>query len=130
VWDLLTRPEGLTRWWPEAAEVEPRLGGRVRLVFNEGADVVHGEVTRWEPPHALSFTWAPPMRPDVTTEIAFTVEPVDDARVRVEVVHTGWEAAPELRPGHERGWDLFLPRLADVAGTTEEGGKRWEPQSS
>lgn len=31
VWELLTDPAELPRWWPDAAELEPRVGGRSRV---------------------------------------------------------------------------------------------------
>ena len=36
IWDLLTDPIELARWWPDAAELEPWLGGRVVLTFGPG----------------------------------------------------------------------------------------------
>ena len=36
IWDLLTDPIELARWWPDAAELEPGLGGRVVLRFGPG----------------------------------------------------------------------------------------------
>lgn len=115
VFELLTDPGALVRWWPDVAELEPRIGGRVRLVFE--VNEVTGSVTRFEPPHVLAFTWAPPGRPDVETEVAFTLAEVAPARCRVEVVHRGWEHAPELRPAHDLGWRHYLGCLDDlVAG--------------
>jgi uncharacterized protein YndB with AHSA1/START domain len=96
------------------AELEPRLGGRVRMEFLGGESVVTGEVTRFEPPHALGFTWVRDKTPGVTTRVDFTVTPIDETRCRVEVVHSGWEQAPELRPMHDLGWSHFLGCLSDL----------------
>jgi uncharacterized protein YndB with AHSA1/START domain len=110
----LIDPKSLVRWWPDVAELEPRLGGRVRMEFLGGESVVTGEVTRFEPPHALGFTWVRDETPDVTTRIELTVTPLDETRCRVDVVHSGWEHAPELRPMHDLGWAHFLGCLADL----------------
>ena len=115
VFSLLTDPEQLVRWWPEAAELEPRLGGRVRMVFRGGESVVTGEVTRFDPPRALGLTWIRGENPDVVTTIDFTLEPLEGGRSRVELVHAGWEQAPELRPLHDAGWSHFLSSLAALA---------------
>jgi uncharacterized protein YndB with AHSA1/START domain len=115
VFSLLTEPAALVRWWPDVAELEPRLGGKVRFDFRGGASVVDGEVTRFEPPSALGFTWIRRESPDAVTQLDFTVERLDDERCRVEVVHAGWEQAPELRPMHEAGWAHFLGCLRDLA---------------
>jgi uncharacterized protein YndB with AHSA1/START domain len=115
LWRLLTEPDALVRWWPDVAELEPREGGRIRMVFAGNSSVVNGRVTRFEPPTGLGFTWEREQSPDVVTQVEFTVTDLGDGRCRVDVVHSGWEAAPELRPLHDLGWSHFLACLADLA---------------
>lgn len=115
LFDLLTDPDALVQWWPDVAELEPRLGGRVRMEFRGGESVVTGEVTRFDPPHGLGFTWVRAESPGVTTRVDFTVTAVEPGRSRVDVVHSGWEQAPELRPLHDAGWKHFLTCLGDLA---------------
>jgi uncharacterized protein YndB with AHSA1/START domain len=118
IWQLLTDPTELPRWWPDAAELEPRVGGRVVLTFGPGD--VSGEVTTWDPPGALGFTWEASNMPGVRLHVAFTVDDLGDGRSRVSVVHSGFEDTPaEAREAVAGGWAHFLPRLADVA--REEG---------
>lgn len=114
VWQLLTDPAELPRWWPDAAELEPRVGGRVKLDFGPGD--VSGEVTRWEPPSALAFTWVPSNMPGLELHVTFTVDDLGGGRSRVQVVHSGFETAPaEAREAVAGGWEHFLPRLARAA---------------
>jgi hypothetical protein len=47
--------------------------------------------------------------------VEFSVVAIDQGRSRVEVVHSGWKQAPELRPMHDAGWKHFLGCLADLA---------------
>ena len=115
VFALLTEPQELVRWWPDAAELEPREGGRVRMEFRGGEAVVNGTVKAFDPPRALAFSWFPSARPDVETEVAFTVTPLGDGRSRLDLVHSGWEHAPELRAMHDEGWGFFLGRLSKAA---------------
>jgi uncharacterized protein YndB with AHSA1/START domain len=115
VFPLLVEPASLVRWWPDLAELEPRVGGRVRMAFRGGESVVDGEVTRFEPPKALAFTWIRAERPEVTTQVELTVTALAADRCRVEVVHWGWEQAPDLRPLHDSGWAQFLACLAALA---------------
>lgn len=112
---LLVQPESLERWWPDVAELEPRVGGRVRMEFRGGESVVTGEVTRFEPPRAVAFTWVRAERPDVSTHVELTVTELDPDRCRVEVVHSGWEHVPEMRPMHDAGWAHFLGCLSALA---------------
>jgi uncharacterized protein YndB with AHSA1/START domain len=115
LFELLVEPAALVQWWPAVADLEPRLGGRVRMEFRGGESIVTGEVNRFEPPHGLGFTWVRAEAPDVTTQVDFTVSALDEGRSRIEVVHSGWEQAPELRPMHDAGWAHFLACLADLA---------------
>jgi uncharacterized protein YndB with AHSA1/START domain len=115
VFALLTEPQALVRWWPDAAELEPRLGGRVRMEFMGGTSVVTGEVTRYDPPETLGFTWVRAETPDVVTTVDFTITRLGSGRSRVEVVHAGWEQAPASRPMHDSGWSHFLGSLAALA---------------
>jgi uncharacterized protein YndB with AHSA1/START domain len=114
VWQLLTDPAELARWWPDAAELEPGIGGRVVLMFGPGN--VSGEITRWEPPAALGFTWQPSNMPAVALHVTFTLDDLGDGRSRVSVLHSGFEAArPEARDAVVEGWKRFLPRLVEAA---------------
>ena len=113
---LLVEPESLQQWWPDVAELEPRVGGRLRMEFRGGESVVTGEVTRFDPPRALAFTWVRHERPDAATLVELTVTPVGGERCRVEVVHSGWQhAPPDWRPLHDAGWSHFLACLAALA---------------
>jgi uncharacterized protein YndB with AHSA1/START domain len=112
---LLVEPASLQQWWPDVAELEPRLGGRVRMEFRGGESVVTGEVTRFEPPRAVAFTWIRGERPDVSTHVELTVTELGAERCRVEVVHSGWEQAADLRPMHDAGWEHFLACLTALA---------------
>jgi uncharacterized protein YndB with AHSA1/START domain len=115
VFPLLVEPESLQRWWPDVAELEPRVGGSVRMEFRGGESVVTGEVKRFEPPRGLAFTWVRGERPDVSTLVELTVTELGAERCRVDVVHSGWEQVPEMRPMHDAGWSHFLACLAALA---------------
>ena len=120
VFALWTEPDELVRWWPEAATFEPRVGGQVRLEFPQGD--VTGEVTRFEPPHALGFTWVRSDVPEYPTQVDVAISEIGEGRSRIELVHSGWDALPEeyaaeWAPIHEQGWQHFLSKLDDlVAG--------------
>ena len=119
VFELFTDPDQLVRWWPDAVRLDPRVGGRIELDFGERGSV-SGEITRFEPPHGLSFTWVRAIAPDVTTHIDVTISEAGDGRTQVRLVHSGWEAVPvdeveAWRAMHGAGWKFFLGCLADLA---------------
>lgn len=51
LWDAVTNPERLPRWFAPV-EGDLKLGGRYQVQGNAG-----GTITRCEPPHALDLTW-------------------------------------------------------------------------
>jgi uncharacterized protein YndB with AHSA1/START domain len=86
------------------------------VVLRFGPGDVRGEVTEWEPPRALGFTWEASNMPGVRLHVTFTVDDLGDGRSRVGVVHTGFAEAPaEARDAVAGGWAHFLPRLAEAA---------------
>lgn len=120
VFALWTEPDQLVSWWPEAATFEPRVGGEIRLEFPQGN--VTGEVTRFDPPRGLGFTWIRSDFPDYPTTVEVSIVDLGGGRSRVELVHSGWDALPEeysaeWMPIHDQGWKHFLGKLDDlVAG--------------
>ncbi|GAA2225404.1 hypothetical protein GCM10010232_08230 [Streptomyces amakusaensis] len=58
VWEALTRPAPLARWFPVEASVDPRPGGRIDFTGPDGsAPGSTGTVTEARAPELLAFTW-------------------------------------------------------------------------
>lgn len=114
--------EGLGRWWPLAqysisqarartCVIEPRVGGMVYEVSDEGTRHVWGTVLDWEPPRRFVMTWHPGREPETAQEVE--VRFVRDGEgTRVELEHRGWQmlgtAAAETREGYDQGWNTVL----------------------
>ncbi len=120
--------ERMSDWWPvkthsvheelaDRAGLEPRLGGAVYELWRDGREN-WGEITVWEPPHRLVFTWHPGLRPEETTEVEVRFAADGDSTV-VELEHRGWEArgdrADEARAAYDGGWIGVLEQYAKVA---------------
>ncbi|HEY6739916.1 MAG TPA: SRPBCC domain-containing protein [Actinopolymorphaceae bacterium] len=58
VWAALTE-QGLSRQWLDPAEIElePRVGGAVRIVYHGYDEELHGSVREIEPGHVLAYDW-------------------------------------------------------------------------
>jgi uncharacterized protein YndB with AHSA1/START domain len=116
----------LNAWWPLERY---SVFGDGSVAFDEGRIVersgdresVWGEVTEWEPPRALAFTWHPGHPIEQSTDVAITFEP-DADQTLITLVHTGWErhTDPESARGeYDEGWPLVLAAfvgLVDVVG--------------
>jgi uncharacterized protein YndB with AHSA1/START domain len=80
-WQFLTEREHLEHWLAPEVELEPVVGGHVRVVGDDGVER-HGEVESIEEPRHLRFTWSAPDEDPSVVEI--TVEP-DGEGSRIEI---------------------------------------------
>jgi uncharacterized protein YndB with AHSA1/START domain len=120
--------ERIGEWWPvkthsvheelaETAGIEPRVGGDVFELWRDGRES-WGEVTAWEPPHRLVFTWHPGRPAEETTEVEVRFA-AQGGSTLVELEHRGWEARGEnalaARASYDEGWDPVLARYGEAA---------------
>lgn len=129
--DVWTRRIG--QWWPPdhtvSAEddlevvLEGRPGGRIFERRRNGLEHDWGEVTIWEPPTRLGYTWHLNRdRTDATeVEIRFLAS---GASTRVEIEHRAWERlgaeGESWRDRNRGGWATLLPHY--VAAATGSAG--------
>jgi uncharacterized protein YndB with AHSA1/START domain len=127
-----------SRWWPPSHTVsgesalvivfEPHAGGRIYERTAAGLEHDWGEVTVWEPPSRLAYTWHLRVdRADATeVEIAFIER--GDATTRVEIEHRGWERlggdGQQRRDANRAGWGSLLPHFVAAASGTAERSDR------
>jgi uncharacterized protein YndB with AHSA1/START domain len=129
---------GLTRWWPAAIGVgktprekvlmEPRLGGRLLEIADDGTETVAATVVHWEPPHRVVLLWHVngelkadmAMRSEV--EVRFTPDGAN--ATHVELLHHRFESlgaggGAKLRGALDKGWpgllDLFAAKAESEA---------------
>ena len=133
--DLFT--QRVADWWPTAlfsvamykggtvqdVVIEPREGGAMYEVAEDGARSEWGTVTRWDPPSLLELEWFPGVDRSEATRIAVHFTPDGDGTL-VELVHDGLDARPDGAALIERytdGWDIVL---APYAALASESGRR------
>lgn len=102
-------------WWPLSRHGVFGDGtvafedGRI-VERSKGRESVWGEVTTWEPPGALAFTWHPGYGSEHATHVLVTFE-ASGERTLVTLAHTGWERMtdPEAaRQEYGNGWPGVL----------------------
>jgi uncharacterized protein YndB with AHSA1/START domain len=107
VWDALTNPERIPRWFlPITGDL--RLGGRYQFQGNAG-----GTISRCEPPRLLGVTWEMGGS-DSWLTISLVEDPLGGTRLELEhVAHVGDDFWNRFGPGAVGvGWDLGLMGLA------------------
>ena len=116
-------------WWPTTHTVsaqpdvqviiEPGVGGRIYERTSQGEEHDWGQVTRWEPPHRISYLWHLRQdRADATeVDITFAASETDGTTVSIE--HRGWERlgarGPQHRQLNQHGWSSLLPHFQTAA---------------
>jgi hypothetical protein len=119
----------MARWWPFAGhscsqqeggtvDFEPRVGGAVTEVGQDGRRHAWGILDAWDPPNGFAMSWHPglPEAEATRLEVSFVAEA---AGTLVRVRHDGWEArgeqAGDKRDQYENGWGHVLSLYAAAA---------------
>ncbi|HVC07233.1 MAG TPA: SRPBCC family protein [Solirubrobacterales bacterium] len=112
VWRALTEPAEEMAWHPTPARFEPRTGGRV--VYVPGghiAELPDGEVTDYDPPRLLGYTWTADGAE--FNHLRFEIRPHDAGSVLI-LVHTFEDRLKAARDS--AGWHVCLANLAESLG--------------
>lgn len=115
VWQAITDPEQIARWFPDRTDLEPRAGSVGWFDWTE-----HGKyavrVEEVDPPRRLVWTWA--REPNVglddaaRTTVEWTLAPAEDGGTTVFLRETGF-TDPAARDGNDAGWDKELGELVE-----------------
>ena len=120
------------QWWPNdhtvSAEpglkviLEARVGGRIFERRNNGIEHDWGEVTVWEPPTRLGYTWHLNRDRKDATEVEIRFTELGAGATRVEIEHRGWERlgreGVSWRDRNRGGWATLLPHYVAAAEAT------------
>jgi uncharacterized protein YndB with AHSA1/START domain len=118
VWKAITDAEELTRWFVEAAKVEPGVGGTFWISWG-GAEEGSSQIEVWEPNHKLRLALKPfdmgAAKPDAPTAMIneYTLERRDGKTV-LRLVHSGIPDSPDwdgFYNGTDSGWPSFFRTL-------------------
>ncbi|MEU8991988.1 SRPBCC family protein [Streptomyces sp. NPDC048558] len=126
VWDAVTSPERISRWFlPVSGEF--KVGGRYQLEGNAG-----GEILECEEPSRLRVSWLYGPDPGFS-EVEVRLTPEGEGRTVLELEHVAVvpdEFWGQFRPGAVGvGWDLGLLGLAmhlAGGGMSKEESEAWQ----
>lgn len=134
VWEYLTDSEKRGTWLASGA-FDLRVGGETNLLFrhsqitreqppekyremNEKGILSKGTITRYEPPHALAFTWDGDGNPP--SEVTFELTP-RDGKTLLALTHRKLADAAAMKDV-SGGWHVHLDLLEDqLAGNPPRG---------
>ena len=123
VFEVVSRPEHISQWWTDDADIEATPGAVGELVWGDRARVVPIRVVRAERPRLFAFRWAYPDDhvDDSANSLLITFELTPSGTgTRIRLTETGfremgWGLAKmaEQHREHVVGWDTFVPRLGE-----------------
>lgn len=119
----------IDQWWPRdhtvSAEdaltvvLEGRPGGRIYERLATGTEHDWGEVTLWDPPNRLGYTWHLNRDRRDATDVQVSFIARGEAATQVEIEHRGWERlgadADDWRRRNHGGWATLLPHFVAAA---------------
>ena len=113
VWQTLTDPQEIGRWFPLEAEVDPRVGGRIWLSWGPGCE---GEapIHIWEP--ARRFGWTENHGNDesgrpIEVAVDFYIEAAGVGGTVVRLVQSGFSTSSDWDEMYDAlvdGWTYFM----------------------
>ncbi len=107
VWSALTEAEQIGRWFMPGM-LEPHVGGRVKFESEEEGGTL-GEVTVWDPPRQLEYSWLRGGGDGPRSVVRWRLDPDGEGTV-LTLEHRGVDRA--VASGYGAGWHDFLDRLS------------------
>ena len=118
VWDALTDPEQLKKWFMTTATIDPRAGGSVDMVSGTARFHWKGRILAWDPPRVYEYEWKVDPRAELPrgedTVVRWELEPRNGGTL-LTLTHRNLTRATAL--GFAPGTHAFIDRLdAQLAG--------------
>ena len=135
VFEVISTPAHVREWWSDEADFPSEPGGVGWIGFGEDPAALEHRasftVVDKEPPHRFSFRWCHPegvpAAQDNSFLVTFELSPSGGGTL-LRLTETGfreqgWEVAvlEEQYQEHVKGWNHFVPRLADYAPRAATG---------
>lgn len=125
VFEALTDPDELVRWFPSGADSDARTGGAFEYRFEFPAEperdhTYSGAYHEVRAGESASYPWNGALG---ETRVDVTLEAAGDSTV-LRLVHSGWGEGPdweESRQMHDEGWAFFLGNLKSYVERGEDG---------
>jgi uncharacterized protein YndB with AHSA1/START domain len=134
VWETVTDPSHISRWFSDKAEVELRPEGKGSMTWNDHNFTVEFHVEKVEAPNLFSYRWCYPEDEEPSAKNSTLVEFIltsEDEKTRLRVVESGmleadWtdEKKSDHVNGHIDGWGRHIGDLGTyIAGDRQTSAR-------
>jgi uncharacterized protein YndB with AHSA1/START domain len=122
VWQALTDPEFSKQYFfGFAVEVEPKQGGRFRMLWPDGRVHMKGEVVEWSPPRRFTCTWLVEGMGEFgelpESLVAYDIAASGEAVKLTMTESHSWNVPDEVLSGGRQGWPQILSSLKSLLET-------------
>ena len=125
VFKALSDQNELTNWFPDAAILEPRVGGKFKISFYKDSKNPRmkldmdfhneGRVVEFVENKKLAYTWQWKGGPNFPeTVVTWELEKLGENKTKVTLTHSGFtgkEEGPASVSEHDKGWSFFCNEL-------------------
>jgi uncharacterized protein YndB with AHSA1/START domain len=115
VYRAFIAPQALRNWFCDAAQVDPRAGGRIYLAWNGGYHTA-GKFTRLARNSSIAYTWRG-SEEHSTSEVAVEINGDKEGRSNLRVSHSAPDATDEWVEEARRDWTEALENLQGLLET-------------
>lgn len=132
VFKAISDPSELTNWFPDAAILEPVVGGKTKFSYYKDSKrtttcardhdkVNEGKVLEFVKNKKLVYTWQHMDVPDFPeTIVTWELEEISKNKTRLTLTHTGFTSKTQVKD-HFEGWSFFLGELVTYCKKNREG---------
>jgi uncharacterized protein YndB with AHSA1/START domain len=122
VWNAISEPAELTRWFPDKAELDLTPGGEGVFTW-EGHGTAAVRIEVLEPPKHLVWLWmndaSRPFEETAARPVEWTLKPTPSGGTVLELVESRFDSQ-ELQQDSDGGWDSALGKLLDYLDKVPE----------
>jgi uncharacterized protein YndB with AHSA1/START domain len=124
MWNALTEPDELEKWFPSRLTFDPYIGGEVRFAGDPNIGDMQGKVLVFELFHRFAFSWG-------EDEVHFELTRLGAERSQLTLTNILSDRTAAAR--NAAGWSVCLAELAKliagvkVDGPHSESADPWQP---
>jgi uncharacterized protein YndB with AHSA1/START domain len=128
MWNYWATGDGLTKWWPQEAEVEGKVGGKYQPTWrDENGELLWqllGKIETWKPKTKLGFSWKWNTDPEDAPTLHVLVEFKEvEGGVNVKITHSKFDPNNDDQQNRESlkgGWEQFCTKLSKLGQAVDQ----------